>query len=115
MSVSSKIHAILLILLFKFVYNNTSLYSACTKRLEILFRHCLLSSLISKRCLGLNEGVISSSYSGIEELKKLCNSCRGCEVSFMSCSVNKLDSIDNRECSQAKMYSNTFRRKLAGK
>lgn len=65
--------------------------------------------------IGLNEKVISSSYSGIEELKKLCNSCRGCEVSFMSCSVNKLDSIDNRECSQAKMYSNTFRRKLAAK
>ncbi|CAI2724194.1 unnamed protein product [Schistosoma spindalis] len=115
MSVSSKINVILLILLVKYVSTNSSSYSACTKRLEVLFKQCLLYGLISKRCLGLNKRVISSSYSGIEELKKLCNSCRDCEVSFMSCSVNKLDSIDNRGCSQAKMYSNTFRRKLTAK
>ncbi|CAH8451232.1 unnamed protein product [Schistosoma turkestanicum] len=113
MFVSSKITAIFLMLILSFIHTDSSSYSACTKKLEMLFRRCLLSGLISKRCPGLSEAVISRSYNGIEELKKLCNACGGCEVSFMRCSVNKLDAIDNRECSQAKMYSNTFRRKLS--
>ncbi|CAH8451240.1 unnamed protein product [Heterobilharzia americana] len=102
-------------LLLTVIQSDASTYSKCTKRLELLFRSCFTRSLIVKRCSGLNEAAISSSYDNIEELKKLCDRCIGCEPLFISCSLKRLEKLDRTECSEANVYVNTFRRKLSMK